>query len=406
MLATLSRRLTLLLCLCCFVGLGLGGGCEEKTGENAGGSNTKTDQGKGGGGGAGGDTILVGHYGSMTGKEATFGVSTDNGVRLALEEINAAGGLDGKKIEVTTYDTKGESKEAGNAVTRLITRDNVVAVIGEVASTLSLAGGQVCQEKKVPMISPSSTNPKVTEGRDYVFRVCFIDPFQGYVMAKFVKEDLKLDKVGVLYDQSQAYSKGLREEFTKAFTKMGGEIVADQAYSSGDQDFSAQLSTIKNANPGAVYVPGYYTEVANIAIQARRLGLDVPLLGGDGWDSSQLFKIGGEAIEGCYYSNHYAADQPTDEVREFVEKYKKKYGETPDGLAALGYDAMYVLYDAMKRSGSLDHEALRDAIAATKDYHAVTGVITMDENRNARKAAVVVQVKNGEPVFVTQIDPE
>lgn len=352
-------------------------------------------------------SILVGMYGSLSGDGASFGQSSLEGTQLAVEEVNNAGGvLGGRQIQLLVEDDQSKPEEASNAVTKMITQDGVVAVLGEVASRRSLAAAPVAQRYQVPMITPASTNERVTAVGDYVFRVCFIDPFQGYVMAKFVKEDLKLDKVGVLYDQSQAYSKGLREEFTKAFTKMGGEIVADQAYSSGDQDFSAQLSTIKNANPGAVYVPGYYTEVANIAIQARRLGLDVPLLGGDGWDSSQLFKIGGEAIEGCYYSNHYAADQPTDEVREFVEKYKKKYGETPDGLAALGYDAMYVLYDAMKRSGSLDHEALRDAIAATKDYHAVTGVITMDENRNARKAAVVVQVKNGEPVFVTQIDPE
>lgn len=395
------RHLALALAACCTMVFALG--CDEN-------ADTPADQPKGDQHAAqpvnDADPIKVGHYGSMTGKEATFGTSTDEGIRLALEEINAGGGLNGRLIEVITYDTKGESKEAGNAVTRLITRDNVVAVLGEVASTLSLAGGQVCQEKKVPMISPSSTNPKVTEGRDYVFRVCFIDPFQGYVMAKFVKENLKFDKVGVLYDQSQAYSKGLREEFTKAFIKMGGAIVADQAYSSGDQDFSAQLSTIKNTAPQAIYVPGYYTEVGNIAIQSRRLGLSVPLLGGDGWDSSQLAVIGGTSIEGCYYSNHYAADQPTDEVRAFVEKYKAEYGHVPDGLAALGYDAMYVLFDAMKRAKSLDHADLREAIAATKQFHGVTGVSTMDENRNARKAAVVVQIKDGQPVFVAKVEPE
>lgn len=352
------------------------------------------------------DTIKIGHYGSMTGQEATFGVSTDNGIKLAVQEINAAGGINGKKIEVITYDTKSDSKEAGNCVTRLITSDKVVAVLGEVASGRSLAGGQVCQERGVPMISPSSTNPRVTIGRDMVFRVCFIDPFQGFVVAKFARENLKAANVAVLYDQTQPYSKGLRDEFKKHFEKMGGKIVADQAYSGGDQDFSAQLNTIRGNKADAIFVPGYYTEAGNIAIQARKLGIKVPLLGGDGWDSEQLAKIGGEAIEGCYYSNHYAPDQPSEEVKTFVGKYQSKFnGETPDGLAALGYDAMLVLAEAMKKSKSLKGADLRDAIAATKDYKAVTGVISMDKNRDARKAAVVVQMKGGKPTWVATIDP-
>jgi branched-chain amino acid transport system substrate-binding protein len=349
--------------------------------------------------------IKVGHYASMTGKEATFGQSTDNAIRLAIDEINSAGGVNGRKIEIITYDTKGESREAGTAVTRLITNDKVVAVLGEVASTLSLAGGQVAQQYGVPMISPSSTNPRVTAGRDMVSRVCFIDPFQGYVVAKFAKDELKVERAAILYDQTQAYSKGLRDEFKRHFEKMGGRIVADQAYSGGDQDFAAQLTTIRAAQPQAIFVPGYYTEAGNIALQARRLGLTVPLLGGDGWDSEQLSKIGGAAVEGCYYSNHYAPDQPSDEVKAFVEKYKSKFGSTPDGLAALGYDAAMVLYDAMKRSPSLKGRDLAKAIADTRDFKGVTGVITMDKNRDASKSAVVVQVRNGQPVWVATIDP-
>lgn len=352
------------------------------------------------------DPILIGHYASMTGKEATFGQSTDQGIRLAVKEINEAGGLNGRKLEVITLDDKGESKEAGNAVTRLITKDKVVAVLGEVASGLSLAGGAVAQEKGVPMISPSSTNPAVTRNRDMVSRVCFIDPFQGFVVAKFCRENLKATNVAVLFDQTAPYSKGLRDEFKKHFTKMGGKIVADQAYSAGDQDFSAQLTTIRGANPEAIFVPGYYTEAGNIALQARRLGITVPLLGGDGWDSEQLAAIGKEAIEGCYYSNHYAPDQPSEEIKTFVEKYKSEYsGQTPDGLAALGYDAAKVLFDSMKRAKSLGGKDLAAAIAATKDFRGVTGVISIDKNRDATKAAVVVQMKNGKPVWVATVEP-
>ncbi len=353
------------------------------------------------------NTIKVGHYASMTGKEATFGQSTDNGIRLAIGEINAAGGINGKQIEIITYDTKGESKEAGNAVTRLVTSDRVTAVLGEVASSLSLAGGAVCQQYGVPMVTPSSTNPGVTAGRNMVFRVCFIDPFQGFAVAKFTREDLQLDKAAILYDQAQAYSKGLRDEYKKHFEAMGGTIVADQAYSSGDQDFSAQLATIKASGAQAIFVPGYYTEAGNIALQARKLGITAPLLGGDGWDSEQLAAIGKEAVEGCYYSNHYAPDQPSEEVQAFVSKYREAYnGQTPDGLAALGYDAAKVLAEAMKRAPSLDGKDLQAALAATKDFRGVTGVISMDENRDAKKAAVIVQMKGGKPVYRATVNPE
>jgi len=357
------------------------------------------------------DTILIGHFASMTGKEATFGQSTDQGIRLAIEEINAAGGLNGKKLELITYDDKGESQEAGNAVTRLITKDKVVAVLGEVASGLSIAGGAVAQEKGVPMISPSSTNPEVTQGRDMVFRVCFIDPFQGFVVAKFASDTLKAKKVAVLYDQKAAYSVGLRDEFKTHFTAMGGTIVADEAFSGGDLEFSAQLSTIRAARPDAVFVPGYYTEVGNIAQQARKAGLNVPLLGGDGWDSEQLASIGGDAIEGCFYSNHYAPDQEGDAIRTFIAKYGDRFKRAdgtkpiPDGLAALGYDAAYVLFDAMKRSKSLGGKDLAKAIAQTKSYKGVTGSITIDKNRDAVKSAVIVKMKGGKPTYVTTIEP-
>jgi branched-chain amino acid transport system substrate-binding protein len=349
-----------------------------------------------------GEPIKVGHYASMTGSEATFGQSTDRGIRLAIKEINAGGGINGRPLQLITYDNQGKSQEAGNAVLRLITDDKVVAVLGEVASSLSLAGGQVCQEKGVPMITPSSTNPRVTIGRDYVFRVCFTDDLQAYALAKFAKDNLGFTRAAILYDQTQAYSKGLRDEFRRYFIAMGGQVVSDQTYSGGDTDFSAQLTNIRAANPQIILVPGYYTEGGNIAIQARKLGIRVPLLGGDGWDSEQLAVIGEDAIEGSYYSNHSAPDKA--EMQDFIRKYRDEYGSTPDALGGLGYDAAMVLADALKRTKSLSGKDVRDAIAQTRDLQGVTGVISLDENRNASKPIVIVQIREGQPRWVADIE--
>ncbi|MGE0870811.1 MAG: ABC transporter substrate-binding protein [Kofleriaceae bacterium] len=356
----------------------------------------------------GGDKIVVGHFASMTGSEATFGVSTDNGVKLAVEERNAAGGVKGKQIVVKTMDDASKASEAGNVVQRLISEEKVVALIGEVASSSSLAGGKVAQEFGVPMVSPSSTNAKVTEGRSMVSRVCFLDDFQGYVAAKFAKDHLKANNVAVLFDQGQAYSKGLADVFTKEFTALGGKVVTSQAYTGGDADVSAQLQTIKTSGAEAVFLPGYYTDAGNIVKQARKLGIDhnVPFLGGDGWDSVKLAEIGQDAIEGSYYSNHYSFDETRPEVQEFVTKYKKRFGEVPDGLAALGYDAARVLFAAMDKAPSLGGKDLAATIAATKDFPGVTGKITLDANRDAQKQAVVVQMKGGKPRWVATIVPK
>jgi branched-chain amino acid transport system substrate-binding protein len=351
------------------------------------------------------DEILVGHYASMSGSEATFGQSTDNGIKMAVEEINAAGGVNGKKIKVITYDDKGDAREAGTAVTRLITRDGVTAMLGEVASSLSLQGAPICQENGVPMITPSSTNPEVTKKGDKIFRVCFIDPFQGWVGAKFAHENLKAGKAAILFDQANAYSVGLRDEFAKAFKDMGGEITAVESYSKGDPDFSAQLTSIRSSGPDVVYVPGYYTDVGNIALQARKLGVTVPLLGGDGWDSAKLAEIGGKAIDGCYYSNHYSHQDPNPRVQEFIRKYKDKFDETPDGLAALGYDAARILAQAMAQAPSLSGDDIAAALAATRDFDGVTGKISIDAERNAVKPAVILEMKNGEATFVATIEP-
>ncbi|HVZ93309.1 MAG TPA: ABC transporter substrate-binding protein [Phycisphaerales bacterium] len=344
------------------------------------------------------DDILIGHYGSLTGSEATFGQSTSQGIRLAIKEFNEAGGFNGRHVALKEYDTKGDAKEATLAVTRLVKSDKVVAVLGEVASGLSLAGGPVCQEAGVPMITPSSTNPRVTDVGDMIFRVCFIDPFQGFVCAKFAKENLKAKSAALLYDQKAPYSVGLAEEFKKNFTKMGGTIGTEQTYTGGDQDFTAQLTSIRGTKPDVIFIPGYYTDVGNISIQARKLGVRAPLLGGDGWDSEQLPKIAGKAIEGSYYSNHYAPDQPEARVQDFIKKYRAEFsGQTPDGLAALGYDAAKLLFDAMKRGGSLEGKELAKAIASTRNFAGVTGDISIDDHRNAVKSAVVVQM-SGDPL--------
>ena len=377
------------------------GGCERKRNQSA---PTGNDEGTGGAPATG--PIVIGHYGSMSGAQATFGQSTDNGIQLAVAERNAAGGVKGRKIEVKTLDTAGKAQEAGAAVTRLITQDHVTALLGEVASKLSIAGGEVAQHYKVPMITPSSTNEAVTQIGPMISRVCFVDGFQGYVVAKFAHDHLKAQKVAILYDQASDYSIGLAKQFRASFTEMGGTISTEQTYKEGDSDHAAQLATIRDTNPDAIFLPGYYTDVANIARQARKLGLEVPFLGGDGWDSAKLTELGGDAIEGSYYSNHYSHEDQRPEVQTFVTTYKAKYGAVPDGLAALGYDAARVLFDAMERAPSLDGPTLAKAIAETKDFKGVTGMITMDENRDARKQAVILQIKGGTPTFVTGIDPK
>lgn len=353
------------------------------------------------------NTLLVGEVGSMTGPEATFGQSTHKGIVLAMDEINAAGGIKGRKLRVKTIDDQGKPEEAVTAVKALITRDKVVAILGEVASSISLAMAPQAQMLKTPMISPSSTNTKVTEQGDYIFRVCFIDPFQGEVMAKFAYETLGVAKVAVLRDVASDYSVGLGDEFVSTYRKLGGEIVGDESYRKGDVDFRAQLTSMKDKGAGAIFVPGYYNDVGLVAQQARALGLAVPLLGGDGWDSPKLYEVGGKALEGSYFSNHYSVEDPSPRIKSFVEAYKKRFGgEVPDGLAAQGYDAMMVLGEALKRATDDSSEALRDAIAATTNFDGVTGNITMDANRNAQKPAVVLKVgEGGRYEFVSRVSP-
>jgi len=349
--------------------------------------------------------IVVGHYASLTGSTAHFGQDTDKALRLLVQEVNKAGGVNGRQIKVVTLDTRGDSAEAANAVSRLIDVEKVEAVIGEVSSSLSLAGGRVAQRRKIPMISPSSTNPKVTEVGDYVFRVCFLDPFQGKVMATFARNTLKFDKVAILRDVKNDYSIGLADAFKAAFTAAGGSIAVEQSYSQGDTDFSAQVTAIKGTPAQAIFVPGYYSEVGAIARTAARLGLKVPLLGGDGWDAPDLVKIGGDALNGSYFSNHFAPDVATPKAQKFVADFKAQYGQEPTGLGALGYDAGGVLVEALRKAGSGGPAALRDAIAAVKDYEGVTGKISIDAARNAQKSAVVLKIEAGKPKYEATIAP-
>ena len=352
------------------------------------------------------DEIVVGYYGDLTGRTASFGTSTKNGVEMAVDEINKAGGIMGRKVRVIVEDDQGEPNKAATVVSKLVNQDKVHAVLGEVASSNSLAAAPKAQEAKVPMISPSSTNPAVTQVGDYIFRVCFIDPFQGEVMAKFASTNLKAKKAAILYDFNSDYSRGLREFFTRSFKSLGGQIVEEKSYTQGDRDFSGQLTAIRSANPDVIYVPGYYGEVGVIANQTKQLGIKAPLLGGDGWDSPQLWQLGGAALNGDYISNHYSVDDPSPAIQKFVTDYKGRYNISPDALAALGYDSMKVLASAIERAGGTDSAKLRDAIAQTKNFAGVTGSISIDKDRNAVKPAVVLKLQDQKFVYDTTIYPE
>jgi branched-chain amino acid transport system substrate-binding protein len=368
----------------------------------------ETEQGSGTAGAAATGPIKIGEVGSMTGPQATFGTSSDRGIQMAVTELNDAGGINGRKVEIIPLDDEGKPEEAATAVTRLIASEHVTALLGEVASTISKFMAPKAQAARVPMISPSSTNESVTQIGDYIFRACFIDSFQGYVMAKFAHDNLKLTKVAILKDVRNDYSVGLAKVFEANFTKMGGQIVDNESFSAGDVDFKAQLTNIKGAQPDGLYIPGYYTDVGLISRQARESGLTIPLLGGDGWDSEKLYEIGGDALVGSYFSNHYSVDDPNARVQAFVNKFKQTYaGQLPDSLAAQAYDASGMLFDAMKKAKDLTGPSIRDALAATKNFAGVTGDISMDQNRNPVKPAVVLKIgKNGRYEFSARIQPE
>ncbi len=372
-----------------------------------GGANGTTSSASSGGSGntVTGDTIPVGVYASLTGDEANFGKDSREGAELAVDTINGGGGVNGKKIDLKIENDESDPSKAASAVTKLITSDKVVAVVGEVASGRSLAAAPICQQYKIPMVSPSSTNIKVTQIGDYIFRVCFIDPFQAYVMAKFSHDTLNAKNVALFIDSTSPYSRDLGTEFQKNFEQMGGKIVDQESYVPTDTDFKGQLTKLKTTNPDAIFAPGYYKSAGEIAKQAKELGIAAPMMGTDGWDAQDLFVTAGDSMEGSYFSDHMDITSQQPEVKSFVDAYKKKYGadKKPGSLTALGYDAVMILAQAMKNAKTLDGPGIRDALAQVKDFKAVTGDITINGDRNADKPAVVLQIKGRDFVYKTTI---
>lgn len=351
------------------------------------------------------DPIRIGEFASLTGKEATYGQATHKGTLLAVEEINAAGGVLGRQLELIFQDDQSKAGEAATIVKKLISRDKVVAVLGEIVSSRTLEAAPICQAAKIPLISPGSTAPEVTARRDYVFRTCFIDPFQGTVVAKFAKRSLNTKRVALLTSVSSAQSVGLAKYFREQFTRDGGVVALEQRFSEGEKDFRAQLTAIRAANVDGIFVPCYYVEAALICRQARDLGIQVPIFGIDGWESPELLRIGGAAVEGAYFSTHFSPENKSPLVVSFNEKYEKRWGTKSDTLAALGYDSVMMLVDALKRAGTTESRKLRDALATTRNLQGVTGSITMDEQRNPTKSAVILQVKDGQFRFVETVEP-
>ncbi len=349
--------------------------------------------------------IPIGFYGSLSGATATFGQSGKNGATLALDEIDAAGGVLGVRLSLHVEDDRGEPAEAASAVSKLISRDHVVGLLGEAASSRTLAAAPIAQKNEIPMITPSSTNPQVTLVGPYIFRVCFTDDFQGAMLARFAVDDLKAKTALLLTDVRSDYSEGLGRAFRRAFEALGGRVVGEQRYSEGDTDFSAQLTEMRTTPADVVFVPGYYTDVGLIARQKKALGVPGTLLGGDGWDSPRLTEIGGDALDGAYFGDHYSPQDPDPAVRRFVAAYRARFGDVPDSVGALAYDAARLMADAIRRAGSTSGPRIREALAATADFPGVTGNITFDLERNPIKPITILRIENGRYVFVKRIAP-
>ena len=351
-------------------------------------------------------TIKIGYFGDLSGPTFNFGQSAKNGVLLAAAEINRAGGINGRKLDVVIEDDQGSPERAAIVVNKLVHQDNVIALIAGGASGSSLAAGPNAQAAKIPMISPSSTNPAVTQIGDYIFRACFIDAFQGDVMARFAFNTLKAKKAAIMLDYNSPYSRGLTDFFELSFTKLGGQVVSKQSYTQGDADFKGQLSSINSTEPDVIYLPGYYGEIAIIAKQARQMNMTQPLLGGDGWDAPELWPLGRDALNNSYITNHYSVDDPSPATQKFAQDYRLQSGNlAPDAHSALAYDAMRFLAEAIQRAGT-EGPKLRDALAATKNFSGITGLISMDKDRNAVKPAVVLKLEDGRYIYLETIQPE
>jgi branched-chain amino acid transport system substrate-binding protein len=367
------------------------------------GSSTTSGDGKGG-------TIKIGADLELSGGVASYGQSAKEGIELAIKEINKKG-INGKKLELVTVDNKSDAAEATSGALKLVSQDKVAAIIGAATSTNTLAQVQIANGNFVPLITPTGTNPAVTvkDGKvnDYVFRTCFIDPFQGTVAANFASNTLKVKSAAVLIDNSSDYSKGLAAAFKKSFKDNGGSIVSEEAYVQKDTDFHATLTRIKAKNPDFIFLPGYYEEVGLIIKQARELGITAPFMGGDGWDSPKLVEIAGkEPLNNTFITNHYSSGDSDKKVQDFVSAFKAEYnGKAPDAFTALGYDTVYFLADAIKRAGSSDPKKIKDALAKTDGLELVSGKLKLDKNHDPIKSAVILEYKNGEQTFNSKVNP-
>ena len=366
----------------------------------------------GGSKGADGDTIKVGGLLEMTGGSASFGISGKNGIDLALKKINEKGVLGGKKLSLVVADTKSEASEATNGMQKLISQDKVVAVIGPNQSSAVIASGAINNGAKVVDITPMGTNPDVTfdpktkQVKPYSFRTCFIDPFQGTVMASFASNELKVKKAAIYIDNTSDYAKGLAQFFKENFVKNGGQVVIEEAYLQKDTDFKSTLTKIKAAQPDFIYIPGYYQEVGLIVKQAREMGITVPMAGGDGWDSAKLPEIAGKAaLENTFFSSLYSPDDTSDLNKEFVAEYKKAYNTNPDVFAALAYDSTLLVAKAIEDAGSADPAKIAEAMAKIKGFKGVSGEVTFNEEHNPIKSAVIIEHKDGKQTFKTKVNP-
>ncbi|HOB41089.1 MAG TPA: ABC transporter substrate-binding protein, partial [Limnochordia bacterium] len=352
-----------------------------------------------------GDAIKIGVISSLTGSVSTYGQSVRNAVTMAVEDINAAGGINGRQISLIILDDKGDGTEAAQAARRLIDRENVALILGPVITPAVMAVAPICQAAGVPMLTPTGTGDQITSVGDYIFRGAYKDSFQGRVMAQFAIEYLGLKEAAIIYDVANDYSVGLRTAFKTTFEELGGKIVAEESYSTGDTDFSAQLTSLAMRNPEALFIPDYYSTAGPILMQARLMGMDAVMLGVDGWDSPDLSALAGGFEEGGYIVNHYSADVDSPATQDFIARYKEAFGQAPDALAALGYDGTLIVAKALEAAGSTDPEALKNALGTVGDIEGVTGTINMDPEGTPIKSAVILRITGGQWELVTRIDP-
>ena len=356
--------------------------------------------------------IKIGMVYELTGNTASYGTSAANGAKLAFKEINASGGVLGKQIKIVSADNKGEPSESANAMSKVISQDKVVAVTGFTVSSCGIAASAVAEANKIPFVAAATVNPKVTfdertgKVKDYTFRACFIDSFQGTVGANFALNGLKASKTAIMTDSSSDYSKGLTDIFRSTYVKAGGKIVAEESYLQKDQDYKPILTKIKAQNPDLLYIPVYYEDVGKIIKQARELGMTIPVLGADAWDSPVLVEMGGaQPLNNTYFTNFYSIEDKNPVSNAFVEAYKKEYGQTPDSMAAMGYDAAKLLVDAIKRADSTDAKKIKEALAATKNFSSVSGEMSLNERHDAVRGVVIIELKDGKQVYKETVKP-